>query len=369
MKKQRAIPILFFCILYLALTGCGLPTEVTNTAPQTATASPLPTNVPRQISWTWGGIYCHTSDPWTICADQPEHPIAQNNLSANQQLMHLTNNYFQITYVQYDTLGHNGGHGMNLVKEGVFPMWETVPMYLTLYSPEIDLYHLIGLCQSFDHSNSIFNATRELRNQIYKENHGITIKPNYGSFPYPLHAVFTKKPLTDLQSLMTMRIRHHTALGTNQLSGIGIEAQHISWDDTYQSLESGHVDAAVTSISAAISSNLIQITPYFTILPACGGYAEPVFNIDALFSLPEDVLTTFEEVGQQLSETNANFWDNTSKSDDHTASSEILSFQPIPKEMGSELTILLEPGIEEWANKIGSEALKFLSHAKEVQIH
>ena len=358
MKKQEAIFILFSCIFHLALTGCGNPIAVTNTAPQTAIASPNPENVPRQISWIWGGIY------------QPEHPIAQNHLSANQQLMSLTNNYFQITYKQYGTLGYNGGHGINLVREGIVAMWETVPMYLTLDSPEMDLYHLIGLCTSFDNSKAIFHATHKLRNQIYREDHSITIKPNYGSFPYPLHALFTKKPLTNLQSLITMRIRHPTTLGTNQLAGIGIEAHNISWDDTYRSLESGRVDAAITSVSAAISSNLSEITPYYTILPACGGYAEPIFNIDALFSLPEDTLAMFEEVGQQLSETNTNFWDNTTE--DHglaTTSSEILSFRSMPTEVRSELTDLLEPGIEEWANKIGSEASKFLSTAQEVQVH
>ena len=353
MKKFSTLLILFCCIFHSLLAGCGAPTESKDISVQPI---PIPQqkNVPANVKWTWGGIYNAT------------HPIAQNHSAANARLQKLTANYFQITYTNYDTLGYSGGHGINLVREGVFAMWETVPMYLTLDSPEMNIYHLMGLCTSYDQAEAMFYATKPLRSEIYDNDHRLIIDPSYGSFTYPQQAIFTKEPLTDIQSFLDMKIRHNTALGVNQLSSLGITASQIPWEDTYQSLKDGQVDAAITSISAAASNDFQEITPYYTVLPACGGYAESVFNIDAHFSIPDDTMTILNSVGLELSAMNRNFWMTQMEqgSDTRFGSKNTFSPSPLSEAMAAELTQLLKGSIDDWAQRIGPEANKFLSMAQ-----
>ena len=353
MKTFGALLILLCCMFQSMLAGCGAPTAPKDTVVELI-ERPQATSMPTNLIWTWGGIYSST------------HPIAQNHSAANRRLQELTSDYFQITYTDYDALGYSGGNGINLVREGVFPMWETVPMYLTLDSPEMNAYHLMGLCTSYDQAQAIFYATKPLRSQIYKIDHGLIINPGYGSFTYPLQAIFTKEPLKDFDSLLGMSIRHNTTLGAKQLSSLGITASQIPWEDTYQSLKDGQVDAAITSISAAASNKLNEITPYYTILPACGGYAESVFNIDAHFSIPEDTMTILTSVGYKLSVMNKDFWVKETQQGRETSINFGNTFSPSPlsKAMEDELTKLLKGSIDDWAKQIGPEADKFLSMAQ-----
>ena len=163
-----------------------------------------------------------------------------------------------------------------------------------------------------------------------------------------------------------MSIRHNTTLGAKQLSSLGITASQIPWEDTYQSLKDGQVDAAITSISAAASNKLNEITPYYTILPACGGYAESVFNIDAHFSIPEDTMTILTSVGYKLSVMNKDFWVKETQQGRETSINFGNTFSPSPlsKAMEDELTKLLKGSIDDWAKQIGPEADKFLSMAQ-----
>ena len=310
--------------------------------------------MPTNLKWTWGGIYSAT------------HPIAKNHSAANVRLQELTANYFQIMYTDYETLGYSGGHGINLVRDGVFAMWETVPMYLTLDSPEMNIYHLMGLCTSYDQAEAMFYATKPLRSEIYQIDHGLIINPSYGSFAYPPQAIFTKEPLKSIQSLLDMNIRHNTTLGVNQLSSLGITASKIPWEDTYQSLKNGQVDAAITSVSAATANDFQEITPYYTILPACGGYAESIFNRDAHFSIPDDTMTILNSVGLESSTMNKNFWitQMDQGSDASFRSENTFSPSPLSQASSAELTQLLKGSIDDWAQQIGPEANKFLSTAQ-----
>ena len=354
MKKYGVLLILFCCIFHPLLVGCGAPTKPDDILTAPSISTPQHKSKPTKAIWTWGGIY------------SPSHPIAQNHSVANKQLRDLSTNYLQITYTDYDTLGYSGGHGINLVREGVFAMWETIPMYLTLDSPEMNIYHLMGLCTSYAHAEAIFKATKPLRSQIYKIDHGLIIDPPYGSFSYPPQSIFTKEPLKDFQSHLNMKIRHNTTLGADQLSTLGIKASQIPWEDTYQSLKNGQVDAAITSIPAAKSNKLQEITPYYTVLPACGGYAESIFNLDAHSSIPDDTITILESVGHELSKINKDFWitDTQKGSDTSIISENVFSPSPLSKALKTELTYLLRDSIDDWAKQVGPEADKFLSIAQ-----
>ncbi|MDQ1002209.1 TRAP-type C4-dicarboxylate transport system substrate-binding protein [Neobacillus niacini] len=112
------------------------------------------------------------------------------------------------------------------------------------------------------------------------------------SDPYTL---ISSKPITKFEQMKGLKLRVTGTVAGELAKGWGSTPVAVAYEDTYDALQKGIVDANIFPSTGSISNSYFEVAPYLTNIPAYMSYQAPVMNRAFYDKLPDDLKKLFEE--------------------------------------------------------------------------
>jgi len=107
--------------------------------------------------------------------------------------------------------------------------------------------------------------------------------------PWPPTGLWSRAPVTGLESLRGLRVRSYDAPGTAVLRAVGAAPEQISFADAQARLRAGDLDAVLSSGDGGAGARLWEQLPHFTVLDYASPLSLAFCAESALRALPEAV--------------------------------------------------------------------------------
>lgn len=117
---------------------------------------------------------------------------------------------------------------------------------------------------------------------------------------YPNQYIFSREPLPDLPAFEDKKIRQHSTILGDLLSGLGAEGQFVAFADVYTALERGVLDGGVTGGTPGYGQRWYEVTDYLY-GPIVGsiGVTYVTVNGDKWSQLSEESKAVLKEIGKE----------------------------------------------------------------------
>ena len=132
--------------------------------------------------------------------------------------------------------------------------------------------------------------------QIVEEyqTHGVT---PVGAFVTPSYHLFCKDPIENADDANGRSVRAAAPSHVKELTALGMSPVSLEWAETYEALERGTVDCALTALLAGRDLALFDVAPNVALVPFSAPVMPLFVNSSALDSLPDDVVEFIQGPG------------------------------------------------------------------------
>ena len=211
-----------------------------------------------------------------------------------------TNGQLHFTLSSFPELGISGGDTLRIVKDNALEASEVYSGYVAGDLPLLDVSNLWGLLPSQEAQLQLADAIHEdLVTALQEATGGQPIIRQY----YPSQFIFSREELDVLDQFKNKKIRQHSTILGDLLSGLGAEGQFMAFADVYPALERGVLDGAVTGGEPGHSQRLYEVTDYlYGPITGSVGVAYFIMSRDAWNRLPPDIQQITLEVGREYDE-------------------------------------------------------------------
>ena len=208
-----------------------------------------------------------------------------------------TNGQVQMEVSSYPELGIAGPDTLRLVGDNTLELSIIYSGYVGGDLPILDIGNLWGLSPSEEAHLALADAIDEDLVAVLQETTGG--QPILRQY-YPNQFLFSRDTLRTVADFEGKKIRQHSTVLGDLLSGLGAEGQFVAFADVYTSLERGVMDAGVTAGEAGHSQRWYEVTDYLT-GPIVGSVAVAylVMSGDRWDTLPPDIQQIMLEVGKE----------------------------------------------------------------------
>ena len=163
---------------------------------------------------------------------------------------------FQVTsFPELDIVGTNT---MRLIEDGTLSMGEIYSGHIGDDFPEMDISNLWGLYPTADAQFDIIDAIQPEMMQATADNGGVQIFYTYTADNF----LFSRTPIRDEDDFKGLKVRSHSPLLDDLLTGIGAEPHSTAFIDTYAALEEGTLDAAISCGSCGYDVRWFEVADY-----------------------------------------------------------------------------------------------------------
>lgn len=168
------------------------------------------------------------------------------------------------------------------------------------------------------------------------------------------------KPLETVEDFKNLKIRTmENDIHLDSLKAVGASPQPYAFGEIYSALQQNIFDGIQTPPQLMKSSKIYEVQNYLTLLDIAADTAVLIMNKDFFDSLPEDLQQIVDEAGQAFSQKER----EVSKDYDADAIeflSQELEANVMAEEVRQELAELMQPVMDNYEDKIGSELLDLL---------
>ena len=167
---------------------------------------------------------------------------------------------------------------------------------------------------------------------------------------------WSKEPLVGLEDYAGKKIRQHSTVLGDMLSGLGADGQFVAFSEVYTALERGILDAGITASDAGFGQRWYEVVNYL-VGPIVGsiGVSYITMNGDRWDDLPSDLQAIVMEEGRKSEAANMelllNKWRAEGEQMNRDAGLEVTDFSPEVKIKLRE--IALEIIIPNWVKRLG----------------
>ena len=163
---------------------------------------------------------------------------------------------FQITsFPELDIVGANT---MRLTADGTLSVAEIYSGHVGDEFPEMDISNLWGLYPTADAQFDIIDAIQPEMRQVTADNGGVQLFYTYTSDNF----LFSRTPIRDVDDFKGLKVRSHSPLLDDLLTGLGAEPHSTAFTDTYDALKEGTLDAAVSCGSCGYDVQWYEVAGY-----------------------------------------------------------------------------------------------------------
>lgn len=224
-----------------------------------------------------------------------------------RELQRLSNGKYSADIVPFDRAGVPGVEMLQLLQLGVVPFGTTLMSALSSQYPQYTAPDLAGLNPDMASLKLSLRAFRPYLEKSLREQHGIETLAIY---TYPAQVVFCKRPMAGLSDLAGRRVRVSSVGQADFVAALGGVPVNTTFADLLPSLQSGHVECAIT---AAMSGNTIGLqtkTSHLYAMPLTWGLAIFGANLAAWESLEPDLRALLR---RELPRLEASIWEESER--------------------------------------------------------
>jgi len=134
------------------------------------------------------------------------------------------------------------------------------------------------------------------------------IKPFGATTFFPMY-LWLKKPVKTIDELQGLKVRVHGGLAPHIMRAIGVNVVTMPTPDVYMALERGVIDGALRNLSSFINFREYEFCKFGMNLPMFVGGTPIFISLRKWNKLDDAQKQAFSEVGDQMNELSAKFWD------------------------------------------------------------
>ena len=213
------------------------------------------------------------------------------------------------------------------------------------------------LAPSADHAKILFDLARPAYERVFA---AMNQKLLYVS-PWPPSGLWATGPIGDIAALKALKVRTYDKTGTDVLTRVGAIASVVSFADLNAKLESGEINAVLSSGDGGAGRQLWKYLKHF----ADVGYAIPLsfstVNLDAWKSLDETSRSAIESVAV---ETTARQWaamtGRVERNFIRMRENGVTIDDSPPSDVSAALRLAADAALADWLSRAGAEGKKLL---------
>jgi TRAP-type C4-dicarboxylate transport system substrate-binding protein len=308
-----------------------------------------------------GGLYPAQAQPaaWTLVNEYPASSLAGEADSffaeaVNRELA----GKLAIKPVFDAASGLRSKDQLKAVAAGRFAMASTVGGTAGDDSALLLLSSLPFLTVSAERSKALFELARPAYDRVFA---AMGQRLLYVS-PWPPSGLWTAAPLADLATLKALKVRTYDKTGTEVFAGAGIAAAIVSFADLNPKLESGEINAVLSSGDGGAGRGLWKYLRYFTDVSYAIPLSFATVNLEAWKALDAAGRIVVERIA---GETTAHQWramDGRVESNFARMRASGMTIAPAPPaEVAAALRSAATVAIDDWVMRTGPEGSQILA--------
>jgi TRAP-type C4-dicarboxylate transport system substrate-binding protein len=288
--------------------------------------------------------------------------LSENGFAAG--VMAASNGRIQIEISSFPELGLAGPDTLRLVEDGTLGMAEIYPGYVGGDLPILDIAALWGLAPSNDAYLELADALYPDMQRIFNEHTGGQVL--YRHY-YDNQFFFSKDRMESLADFEGKKIRQHSTVLGDMLTGLGSDGQFVAFAEVYTALERGILDAGITGGLPGYGQRWYEVADYL-IGPIAGSFVASyvTMNGDRWNELPADLQAIILEEGRKSEAVNldllVNKWAVEAIQTNVDAG---MTHIPFSAEVEAQLRkTAVEDIVPNWVNRVGgadSEAVRLFN--------
>ena len=142
----------------------------------------------------------------------------------------------------FPELGIAGPDSLRLIEDGTLDSAQIYSGYVGGDHLIMDMSNLRGLYPTQAAQLAVIDAIQTKMAGITEENGGVQVAYMMIAHNY----IFAQPPVENLNALQGLKVRSHSTVLSDLLSGMGADPQFIAFADVYTALERGVIDGAIS---------------------------------------------------------------------------------------------------------------------------
>ncbi len=175
-----------------------------------------------------------------------------------ERVKRRTNGQVNFEVSSFPELGIAGPDSLRLIEDGTLDSAQIYSGYVGGDFPIMDMSNLWGLYPTQTDQLAVIDAIQPKMAEVTAENGGIQVAYMMTAHNY----IFAKPDVDGLEDLQGLKVRSHSTVLSDLLSGMGADPQFIAFADVYTALERGVIDGAISCGSCGHGLRWYEVADY-----------------------------------------------------------------------------------------------------------
>ncbi len=246
-----------------------------------------------------------------------------------ERIKERTNGQVEIEISSFPELGLAGPDTLRLVEDGTLGMVEIYSGYIGGDLPIVDVANLWGVIPDIATNWKTIEAVQAPLHLLLEETaNGVVLAESY----YGNNYYYTSVPIRSTADLEGLKIRSHSTVLGDLISGMGADAQFVAFSEVYTALERGILDAAVTCGPCGAGLRWFEVADYLNGPIISIGVTFITINKDRWDEIPADLQSIMREEAMAHQVENRRLvedvWDPAGITDNVAGGMEYIEFTP-----------------------------------------
>lgn len=295
---------------------------------------------------------------WALINEYPATAIpGQADLYFTQQVARLTRGAVVIAPMAAAESGLRSKDHLAAVRDGKFAMANTFGGALSGESAVFLLSSLPFVAASAEDARTLFEQARPLYDKLFAERGQKLLFVT----PWPPSGIWSAQAVDSVAALKALKIRTYDQTGTDMFNAIGAKAQVVSYADLTPKLESGEINAVLSSGDGGAGRKLWTHLPHFTEIVYAVPLSFTTVSLEKWNALAQPQKDAVEKAGAQ---TTAHQWEQlkTRVADNYARMREngVTIAETPPQPVMQELREAAKATLQDWKQKAGPDASQVL---------
>ena len=175
-----------------------------------------------------------------------------------ERIKRRTNGQVVFEVSSFPELGVGGPDTLRLVEDGTLDSAQIYSGYIGGDFPIMDMSNLWGLYPTQEDQLSVIDAIQPHMAQVTAEQGGVQVAYMMTAHTY----IFSQPEIRNLDDLQDKKLRSHSTVLSDLISGMGGDPQFIAFADVYTALERGVIDGALSCGSCGHGLRWYEVADY-----------------------------------------------------------------------------------------------------------
>ena len=210
-----------------------------------------------------------------------------------ERVKRRTNGQVVFEVSSFPELGVNGPDTLRLVENGTLDSAQIYSGYVGGDFPIMDMSNLWGLYPTQEDQLSVIDAIQPKMAEVTAEQNGVQVAYMMTAHNY----IFSQPEIYSLDDLQDKKLRSHSTVLSDLISGMGGDPQFIAFADVYTALERGVIDGAISCGSCGHGLRWYEVADYLVGPIISVGHSWFTISQDRWDEMPPDLQNIIMEEG------------------------------------------------------------------------